>query len=168
MFEYVENDQSTWTYQRLPEIPKEFEEKLVRISGETNGKPNLRVVKGNEVYSDTSEDKRLKYHCGYSPFEVQGYRYVEDGVQKFSTNIDDLPENIFVVPDTRQEELGLLRYVIERYVTPEELDKALKREVTDELARRFRALGFRYVTLDLHGYRAGAMNEVIKAASRES
>ncbi|HWS87442.1 MAG TPA: ATP-dependent sacrificial sulfur transferase LarE [Pyrinomonadaceae bacterium] len=46
-------------------------------------------------------------------------------------------------------------------VAPEELDKALRREVTDELARRFRALGFRYVTLDLHGYRTGAMNEVL-------
>ena len=47
-------------------------------------------------------------------------------------------------------------------VAPAELDKALKREVADELARRFRALGFRYVTLDLHGYRAGALNEVLK------
>ena len=48
-------------------------------------------------------------------------------------------------------------------VAPEELDKALRREVIDELARRFRALGFRYVTLDLHGYRTGAMNEVLKS-----
>ena len=47
-------------------------------------------------------------------------------------------------------------------VAPSELDRALSREVADELARRFRALGFRYVTLDLHGYRTGAMNEVLK------
>jgi uncharacterized protein len=47
-------------------------------------------------------------------------------------------------------------------VAPAELDRALDRKVTDELARRFRALGFRYVTLDLHGYRTGAMNEVLK------
>jgi uncharacterized protein len=47
-------------------------------------------------------------------------------------------------------------------VAPGELDKALRREVADELARRFRALGFRYVTLDLHGYRTGAMNEILK------
>ncbi|MFL6286236.1 MAG: ATP-dependent sacrificial sulfur transferase LarE [Pyrinomonadaceae bacterium] len=51
-------------------------------------------------------------------------------------------------------------------VAPSELDHALTREVTDELARRFRALGFRYVTLDLHGYRTGAMNEILK--NRES
>lgn len=47
-------------------------------------------------------------------------------------------------------------------VAPEELDRALDRRVVDELAARFRALGFRYVTLDLHGYRTGAMNEVLK------
>ena len=47
-------------------------------------------------------------------------------------------------------------------VAPSELDRALNREITDELARRFRALGFRYVTLDLHGYRTGAMNEILK------
>lgn len=46
-------------------------------------------------------------------------------------------------------------------VAPAELDRALDRRVSDELARRFRALGFRYVTLDLHGYRTGAMNEVL-------
>jgi uncharacterized protein len=49
-------------------------------------------------------------------------------------------------------------------VAPAELDRALDRPVADELARRFRALGFRYVTLDLHGYRTGAMNEVLNSA----
>jgi uncharacterized protein len=49
-------------------------------------------------------------------------------------------------------------------VAPAELDRALDRRTADELARRFRALGFRYVTLDLHGYRAGAMNEVLKSS----
>jgi uncharacterized protein len=47
-------------------------------------------------------------------------------------------------------------------IAPAELDLALRREVVDELAERFRALGFRYVTLDLHGYRTGAMNEILK------
>lgn len=47
-------------------------------------------------------------------------------------------------------------------IAPAELDRALNRQVVDELAEKFRALGFRYVTLDLHGYRTGAMNEVLK------
>jgi len=33
--------------------------------------------------------------------------------------------------------------------------------MVDDLARRFRELGFKYVTIDLHGFRSGAMNEVL-------
>jgi uncharacterized protein len=51
-------------------------------------------------------------------------------------------------------------------IAPAELDRALQREVVDDLAQKFRALGFRYVTLDLHGYRTGAMNEVLKSGDR--
>jgi len=47
-------------------------------------------------------------------------------------------------------------------IAPEEFSRVLDREVIDRLAQRFRELGFRYVTLDLHGYRSGAMNEVLR------
>jgi uncharacterized protein len=50
-------------------------------------------------------------------------------------------------------------------VAPAELDRALRRDVADELTRAFRALGFRYVTLDLAGYRTGSMNEVLKTVT---
>jgi uncharacterized protein len=46
-------------------------------------------------------------------------------------------------------------------IAPAEMMKALSAHVVDEFARRFRELGFKYVTLDLHGYRTGAMNEVL-------
>jgi len=45
-------------------------------------------------------------------------------------------------------------------LAPEELVKALNIETFENLANRFKDLGFRYVTLDLQGYRSGAMNEV--------
>jgi uncharacterized protein len=51
--------------------------------------------------------------------------------------------------------------IVRLEIAPAELDQALKREIVDVLARRFRELGFRYVTLDLHGFRSGAMNEVL-------
>jgi uncharacterized protein len=47
-------------------------------------------------------------------------------------------------------------------IAPLELDRALCRAVIDELAARFRDLGFKYVTLDLNGFRSGAMNEVLQ------
>ncbi|MEP6911139.1 MAG: ATP-dependent sacrificial sulfur transferase LarE [bacterium] len=54
---------------------------------------------------------------------------------------------------------GLVRLEI----APGEFDRVLCRAVIDELAERFRELGFRYVTLDLHGYRSGSMNEILNA-----
>ena len=46
-------------------------------------------------------------------------------------------------------------------ISPAEMDRVLRRELIDELARRFRELGFKYVTLDLQGFRSGSMNEVL-------
>lgn len=51
--------------------------------------------------------------------------------------------------------------IVRLEIAPAEMDRALRRDVVDELARRFRELGFKYVTLDLHGYRTGALNEVL-------
>jgi len=42
-----------------------------------------------------------------------------------------------------------------------EMDRVLQKEVIDQLAARFRELGFKYVTLDLHGFRSGSMNEAL-------
>lgn len=42
-----------------------------------------------------------------------------------------------------------------------EMDRALQKEIVDQLAMRFRELGFKYVTLDLHGFRSGSMNEAL-------
>ncbi len=46
-------------------------------------------------------------------------------------------------------------------IAPSEMQKALDLQITEKLAEKFRKLGFKYVTLDLHGYRSGAMNEVL-------
>jgi uncharacterized protein len=42
-----------------------------------------------------------------------------------------------------------------------EMDRVLRKELIQELAARFRELGFKYVTLDLEGFRSGSMNEVL-------
>src|SRR5215216_976366 len=45
-----------------------------------------------------------------------------------------------------------------------EMDQILRKEVFQDLAARFRELGFKYVTLDLEGFRSGSMNEVLPNA----
>jgi uncharacterized protein len=47
-------------------------------------------------------------------------------------------------------------------VAPDEMPRALRQETVQELAQRFRGLGFLYVTLDLEGYRQGSLNAPLK------
>ena len=44
---------------------------------------------------------------------------------------------------------------------PEDMTRALNREMAARLCSVFKALGYRYVTLDLEGYRTGSLNEVL-------
>jgi uncharacterized protein len=46
-------------------------------------------------------------------------------------------------------------------IAPEELPRALSLEMARKLTAIFKDLGFKYVTLDLEGYRQGSLNEVL-------
>lgn len=46
-------------------------------------------------------------------------------------------------------------------VARDEMERALNSEMAGRFTALFKALGFKYVTLDLEGYRQGAMNEVL-------
>jgi uncharacterized protein len=46
-------------------------------------------------------------------------------------------------------------------IAPEDLPRALNLEMTQSINAAFKQLGFKYVTLDLEGYRTGALNEVL-------
>ncbi|HEY1660253.1 MAG TPA: ATP-dependent sacrificial sulfur transferase LarE [Candidatus Sulfotelmatobacter sp.] len=48
-------------------------------------------------------------------------------------------------------------------IAREELGRALEREMTEEFTRIFKALGFKFVTLDLEGFRSGSMNALLPA-----
>ena len=49
-------------------------------------------------------------------------------------------------------------------IAPEELPRALRPEMAHEFTAIFKRLGFHYVTLDLEGYRQGALNETLSLA----
>lgn len=55
--------------------------------------------------------------------------------------------------------------IVRLEIAPSEMSRALDLKITEQLAEKFRKLGFKYVTLDLHGYRSGAMNEVLKVVN---
>jgi uncharacterized protein len=51
--------------------------------------------------------------------------------------------------------------VVRLEIAPEEMAKALNLEMARRFTEIFKALGFKYVTLDLEGYRKGSLNEVL-------
>jgi uncharacterized protein len=64
--------------------------------------------------------------------------------------------------------LGFLQFRVRHHgemvrieIAPEELSRALTLEMAAEFSRRFKALGFKFVTLDLEGFRSGSMNRLL-------
>lgn len=47
-------------------------------------------------------------------------------------------------------------------VAPREIRKFFKAGTASGAAKRIQKLGFKYVTVDLHGYRTGSMNEILR------
>jgi uncharacterized protein len=82
-------------------------------------------------------------------------------------------ENVKTV-ETGEEELKALGFrqfrvrfhgdVVRLEMARDELPRALTMEMAASFTRIFRGLGFRYVTLDLEGYRQGSLNEVLPQA----
>jgi uncharacterized protein len=48
-------------------------------------------------------------------------------------------------------------------IAPDEMPRALSPEMAAEFTRIFKALGFKFVTLDLEGFRSGSMNTLLSA-----
>lgn len=53
-------------------------------------------------------------------------------------------------------------------VAPEEREKFFSTEFMDYVGSELKAIGFKYVTLDLSGYRTGSMNEVLSKEVKDS
>jgi pyridinium-3,5-biscarboxylic acid mononucleotide sulfurtransferase len=84
---------------------------------------------------------------------------------------DPTPERVRMIDQAeqwlRQHGLRILRV---RYhkgdlarveVSPDDLPRLIELELRGELITAFRALGFKFITLDLEGFRSGSMNSVI-------
>ncbi|MDX2031028.1 MAG: ATP-dependent sacrificial sulfur transferase LarE [Blastocatellia bacterium] len=53
-------------------------------------------------------------------------------------------------------------------ISLDEMPRALDLDMTRRIAAAFKELGFKFVTLDLEGYRTGALNELLPAASLQA
>jgi hypothetical protein len=132
-YEYFPDSPDSWVTKSAPSRPHWFDRELVSIAGlNRHGKPNLQLVWGGTQVSDKAEDTRLKYHAGWSAREVKGWRYRQGEEWIFTEDIDNLDPSIMVFPDTHQEQLGVPRWIIERWVSPEELEEENRFQVRKE------------------------------------
>ena len=53
-------------------------------------------------------------------------------------------------------------------VMPSDFDKLLEKDTREAVVRRFKQVGFNYVSLDLQGFRSGSLNEALAAQTRVS
>jgi pyridinium-3,5-biscarboxylic acid mononucleotide sulfurtransferase len=53
-------------------------------------------------------------------------------------------------------------------MAPDELPRAMTPEMAAEFSRIFKSLGFKYVTLDLEGFRSGSMNDILPIESLQA
>ena len=53
------------------------------------------------------------------------------------------------------------RELVRIEISPDEMERALTLEMASKLTGIFKKLGFKFVTLDLQGYRQGSLNEVL-------
>lgn len=80
------------------------------------------------------------------------------------------PEGLAQVADAEQRmrELGFVQFRVRHHgdlarleVDPGELDRASRPEVRSVIVRELKAAGYRWVALDLEGYRTGSLNEIL-------
>jgi pyridinium-3,5-biscarboxylic acid mononucleotide sulfurtransferase len=66
----------------------------------------------------------------------------------------------------RQVRVRYHEQLVRLEIARDELPRALDIAMADRLTQIFKRLGFAYVTLDLQGYRSGALNEILPAGAR--
>jgi len=84
-----------------------------------------------------------------TPVTIQNLKQVEDG------------EDAIRKLGFRQFRVRHHGELVRIEIAPEELPKALDPQMTQNFREIFKKLGYKYVTLDLEGYRTGSLNEVL-------
>ena len=73
----------------------------------------------------------------------------------------DLAEQFLIDRGFPEERVRIHGRLARIEVTPRDIPRLAADGIREEVVKRFRELGFMYVTLDLQGYRVGSMNEML-------
>ena len=88
-----------------------------------------------------------------------GERVTEEKLRMIEAAENALRDRGFIEVRVRHHELGAARHLARIELGRDDLPKLLGGEAATGLADALRQLGYAHVTLDLHGYRRGSVNE---------
>ena len=123
---------------RSPLIEAGLSKKEIRMLSKDRGLPTW------DLPASACLSSRIPYG---SPVTEKKLRMIEDG------------EAVLRSLGFRQSRVRHHDEIARIEIAPDELEKALCLDMFQALADRFKAIGFRFVTLDVEGYRSGRLNE---------
>ena len=129
---------------RSPLIEAGLSKKEIRMLSKDRGLPTW------DLPASACLSSRIPYG---SPVTEKKLRMIEDG------------EAVLRALGFRQSRVRHHDEIARIEIAPDELEKALCLDMFQALADRFKAIGFRFVTLDVEGYRSGRLNEALVTLS---
>ena len=131
--------------QEIGRVPRP-DGKLVHAAVRING----FLVMLNDDFPEMSGGKSMTpTSLGGTPVTIQNVKTVETGEEQIKAL------------GFRQFRVRFHGEVVRIEIAPDELERALTLDMAHRFTAIFKSLGFKYVALDLEGYRQGSLNEVL-------
>ncbi|MCR5521901.1 MAG: ATP-dependent sacrificial sulfur transferase LarE [Lachnospiraceae bacterium] len=169
-------------FERITELAKKNGMENVaegsNVDDEGDYRPGLRAVAELGIKSPLREaglskrdireiSKSLGLPTGGKPsYACLASRFVYgEEITKEKLRMIDLAEQFLIDLGFAEERVRLHGDVARIEVNPSCIERIASEEIRTKIYDRFREIGFRYVSLDLKGYRVGSMNDTIKPAA---
>jgi len=143
-------------------------------------RPGSRAAKEKGIRSPLKEARitkkevrRLSKRLGLPTWDKPSYACLASRIPYYETITGKKLSAIASAEEILRKRFGLRQVRVRCHgnvarieVAPEDISRFVKGGENRDLIRKFSALGFKYVTVDLKGYRTGSMNETLRAKQR--
>ncbi|MEB2307856.1 MAG: ATP-dependent sacrificial sulfur transferase LarE [Candidatus Brocadiaceae bacterium] len=137
-------------------------------------RPGLDAAKELEVRSPLKESglrkadvRELSKHLTLSNWDKPPYACMSSRFP-YGNLITEEKLAIVTAAENYLRSIGLRQFRVRHHdtiarieVMPEDIPELLQNDKREELIRKFKEIGYKYVTIDIEGYRSGSMNEVL-------
>lgn len=163
---------------KLKEIAKEKGYKNVvdgaNLDDTNEYRPGLEAAKELDVHSPLKESglrkadiREVSKYLKLSNWDKPSYACMSSRFP-YGESITEEKLTFVAAAETYLRSIGLKQFRVRHHdtiarieVLPEDIPMLLQNDKRREIIKKFKEIGYKYVTLDMEGYRSGSMNEVI-------